>query len=233
MAGSGNQQQDRWLDANTRIQVTPNENPVGAAVHRELLAELSEVYGQPRQAGTYEEMYAMEADPMAMRDIGRQSAKLLDPRRSFYTTDGGAAFGNPSLGRAVGDPEVITRTNARIDAVVAGAEDFWVQQGGVTGYLGYLGAQFVPRSVEGWAGFIVSGPVIGEAFAVGLPGIVRAVPLLGREVGGVVDSVVSRIWTRAGQPPIPLADESVLSAYAGGDAIGATGNRAFANTQPV
>jgi hypothetical protein len=40
-------------------------------------------------------------------------------RRSFYISEGGAAFGSPGLGSATGDPHALVRANARLEAGVA------------------------------------------------------------------------------------------------------------------
>jgi hypothetical protein len=128
-------------------------------------------------------------------------------RRSFYISPGGAAFGNPSLGSATGDPDALARTNARLEAGVAGIEDSAVANGNLAKY---IGAQFIPRSVEGWAGFIASGPLLGEAVGVLAPALTRVAPVLGRDLGSFftpADQFVGPTIGRSGfQTPSQMAD---------------------------
>jgi hypothetical protein len=149
-------------------------------------------------------------------------------RRSFYVNENGVAFGNPNLGAAVGDPEAHSRANARFERIAAGFEEFASEK---AGFAGYLAAQFMPRSVEGWLGVAVGGPVLGEAAGVGLPALVRAAPVLGREVGSFF-----------GRPPQGLTQaqfESMSSAVRGkaaemglGDDIFVHGSRAARAARP-
>jgi hypothetical protein len=127
-----------------------------------------------------------------------------------YPLDGGGTLvgqrippvGVAAFGAAQDSPvkQLYNELNERLSGMVDDAQDQYVQNGAQSsgwryGFnaAGYVASEFFPRSVGAAAFVAIGGPIVGRVVGWGSRAAVSAFPMLGREVGAIIESGLNRV----------------------------------------
>lgn len=104
--------------------------------------------------------------------------------------------------------QIYNEMNERLSGMVNNAQDQYVQSGAQSSgwryglnAAGYVASEFFPRSVGAAAFAAVGGPIVGRVVGWGARAAVSAFPVLGREVGAIVESGLNRFAVPRGGVP--------------------------------
>lgn len=140
--------------------------------------------------------YDGQGNPISGADYANYSGPMFDARG--VAVDAGTPGGRLEVLVTGHGPEsnALDSANQWLSSTIENAHDFYAEngaealrQGNTFGYLlnglGSTLTGFAPQSVQEIAVGAVAGPLIGKGFQMVLPAIVRAAPVLGRDVGAL------------------------------------------------